>query len=186
MTSKWRTLSSKSVVKNRWLDVRADQCVTPAGIEINPYYVLTYPEWVHVVAITPDRHIVLVRQYRHAAAEVFMELPSGGVEETDISIEHAAQRELREETGFISQCWQPLSVLYPNPATHTNRVHAFLALDAVAEHAQRLDEGEEGLGVCVAPFEQIVDRLETGILGQAMHVSSVLLALRSIGRGWDR
>lgn len=182
MDPNWRTLSSEPVVKDRWIDVRADRCLTPSGTEISPYYVLTYPDWVHVVALTPARSLVLVRQYRHAAKASFLELPGGGVETKDGSLQDAARRELAEERGFTAARWLEISTLYPNPATHTNRVHAFLALDAVAEHEQRLDQSEEGLGVCLMPLEEVLQWLPAGLLGQAMHVAAVLLASRLLDR----
>ncbi len=182
MDTTWRTLSSKPMIKDRWINVRADQCLTPKGAEIAPYYVLTYPDWINVVALTPERHIVLVRQYRHAAGGTFLELPGGGMEGSDLDAEQAAHRELAEETGFTSERWLKVSVLYPNPASHTNRVHTFLALDAVPGHEQALDQAEEGLALCLMPLEQVVEELGTGLLGQAMHVSAVFLATRMLTR----
>jgi hypothetical protein len=54
MQEGWTTVASKTLVKDRWIDLRADQCLTPNGHEISPYYVLTYSDWINVVAITPD------------------------------------------------------------------------------------------------------------------------------------
>ncbi len=182
MDLNWRTVSSSTLLKDRWIDVRADRCLTPSGAEISPYYVLTYPDWVHVVALTPARGLVLVRQYRHAAGHAFLELPGGGVEASDGTTENAARRELAEETGYTSKRWLEVTTLYSNPATHTNRVHTFLALDAVAEHQPKLDAGEEGLSLCVMPLDEVLDGLAGGVLGQVMHVASVLLAALLIAR----
>ena len=179
----WRTVGSETVLKDRWIDVRVDRCVTPAGVEITPYYVLGYPDWVHVVAVTARREIVLVRQYRHAVGRVLLELPGGAVDAADGDLERAAQRELVEETGFAAPRWRPISTLYPNPATHNNRIHSFLAQDAEPVRAPTPDQGEEGIEVRLMPFEQVVQGLADGLLGQSMQVSSVLLALRMIDVG---
>lgn len=181
MEEKWRTIRSESLLKDRWIDVRADYCVTPGGQEISPYYVLSYPDWIHIVAITADDRLVLVRQYRHAAGDFFTEVPAGAVEKTDSDIEQAARRELEEETGFTAKSWRHVSTLHANPASHTNRVHIYLALDAVCDQQQRLDHGEEGLSVHVIPVAQVLAKLPTGFIGQAMHVSSILLALNVAG-----
>ena len=178
----WRILSSKSLIQDRWIDVRADRCLTPSGAEISPYYVLTYPDWVHVVALTRQQDLVLVKQYRHAAGRGFLELPAGVMETTDPNPEAAARRELSEETGYVSDRWLHVASLYPNPAMQTNRVHTFLALDAVAQDRQRLEAGEEGLSAMTVPVSDVLDALRDGILGQATHVSSLLLAARLMER----
>jgi hypothetical protein len=86
----WHIVKSETLIKDRWIDLRADACVTSSGVDIAPYYVLAYPDWVHVVAITPDDQLVLVRQYRHGVGEILLELPAGAVEAADTSNEHTA------------------------------------------------------------------------------------------------
>lgn len=181
MGANWKILQSETLLRDRWIDLRADRCVTPQGAEITPYYVLSYPDWINVVAITSEDHLVLVRQYRHGAGRVCLELPSGGVEAGE-SPEMTARRELAEETGYVSERWQLLSSLSPNPASHANRVHSFLALDAQPFTHRQLDKGEEGLSVELCPVPQILGQLSTGGLDQAMHVSALLLALMKLGR----
>jgi 8-oxo-dGTP pyrophosphatase MutT (NUDIX family) len=182
MDQKWRITQSETVLQDRWIDVRADHCLTPGGVEISPYYVLSYPEWVHVVAITADDHVVLVRQYRHAAGVLTLELPGGALDPADTDIEQAASRELEEETGFTAPYWEAITSLHPNPATHTNRVHFFLARDAVLTHPQSLDPGEAGLTVELFPIQTVLDGLRSGLLDQAAHASGLLLGLVAAGR----
>lgn len=182
MIRNWTVSRSQPIHKDRWIDVRADDCVTPTGIEIRPYYVLTYPEWVHVVALTPDDGLVLVRQYRHGAGEVFLELPGGAVDAADASVEAAARRELLEETGFETPRWEHITTLHANPATHTNRLHTYLALGAVPGRPQQLEPGESGLEVEVWPVDEVLSGLKGGLIGHAMHVSAVLLGLAQAGR----
>ncbi|PHM09814.1 hypothetical protein [Nostoc sp. 'Peltigera malacea cyanobiont' DB3992] len=56
----------------------------PNGTIVNPYYVLEYPTWVNVVALTKNQEVILVKQYRHALKKTILELPSGAVETEDI------------------------------------------------------------------------------------------------------
>jgi len=182
MDQKWRTTRSESVLKDRWINVRADHCVTPAGIEISPYYVLSYPEWVHVVAITDADDLVLVRQYRHAAGTLTLELPGGALDPSETDPEQTARRELQEETGFTAPHWERITSLHPNPATHTNRVHFYLALNAVRTGGQALDPGEDGLTVELLPMQVVLDGLFSGLLDHAAHASGLLLGLAAAGR----
>jgi len=181
MDKKWHVISSKSLLNDRWINLRADCCITASGAEIDPYYVLNYPDWVNIVAVTRDDSLVLVRQYRHAAGDFILEVPGGIVDGSDSNVELTARRELEEETGYVAARWQLVSVLYANPATQTNRVHVFLARDAQCIKPQLLDASEEGLTVRVVPIPEVLDGLSSGLLGMSMHVSSVLLGLAAAG-----
>ena len=89
---------------------------------------------------------------------------------------------MEEETGFTAQRWQHVISLHANPATHTNRVHFFLALNALNNGTARLDAGEDGLRVELLDIPTVLDRLRTGSLGHAMHASGIVLGLAVAGR----
>lgn len=181
MDSKWRTLSSKTVLKDRWIDVRADCCVTASGHEISPYYVLRYPDWVHVVAITPEDDLVLVRQYRHGAGATFLELPAGTADANDADPLQTAARELEEETGYRARHLRLVASLYANPANQTNMVHVVLGTHAELVSAPQLDDGEDGLTVETMKIRDIQAGLRSGLIQQALQVSSLVLALSASG-----
>jgi 8-oxo-dGTP pyrophosphatase MutT (NUDIX family) len=60
--------------------------MTPSGVAIAPFYLLEYPDWVHVIAIDTDDHVLLVRQYRHGYGGPNLELPGGVVDAADSAI----------------------------------------------------------------------------------------------------
>ncbi len=181
MARPWRTLFSRPILNDRWIDLRADDCETPGGSLIAPYYVLTYPDWVHVVALTPDNMIVLVEQYRHGAGAVCLELPGGAVDAQDENPQAGGQRELREETGYTGTNWQHVASLYANPATQTNRIHTVLATGCTRAGSPELEAGEEGMVVRCLPLTDVLTGLRTGLLGQSMQVAGLLLALDQAG-----
>ena len=59
---KWKTLSSEYLFRRPWLTVRKDRLQLPDGRVHDEYYVLEYPTWVNVIAITRDGRFVMVRQ----------------------------------------------------------------------------------------------------------------------------
>ncbi len=175
----WEQISSKYLVNAPWATLRVDSCKMPDGTIIPDYYVLEYPDWVNVIALTEDNQVILVRQYRHAAGEEILELP-GGVIEKDESTEEAARRELLEETGYEFDHVEFLSVLYANPATATNKTHCFLATGGRKTSEQNLDRGEEIIIELVSP-KKLKELVLDNKLGQALHTSSVFYALIKLG-----
>lgn len=179
---KWKTLASKTIIKDRWIDLRADDCLTPAGHEIAPFYVLNYPDWVHVVAITAEDEMVLVRQYRHGASDVFLELPAGTVDPEDADPADTARRELEEETGYRAGELRLVTSLYPNPGNQPNRVHTYLALGVTPSGRRKLDDAEVGMTVQLMPVNEVIAGLRDGLLKESLNVASLLMALMAAGR----
>jgi ADP-ribose pyrophosphatase len=177
----WEILSSKYVVKDRWLTLRADDCRTPNGQRVAPYYVLEYPSWVSVLALTPDNHVVLIKQYRHGIRQVILELPGGGMDERDLSTIEAAQRELREETGYAAEEWRETGTICASPHNHTNTIHCFLAYRArfITEPQREVSEQME---VLLMPLDECLERAYQGELKHSHHVACLFFALRALGK----
>jgi 8-oxo-dGTP pyrophosphatase MutT (NUDIX family) len=93
----------------------------PDGRIVDQYYVLEYPNWVNAVALTTDNKILMVRQYRHAAGIVSLEIP-GGVIDGNEEPAAAMRRELLEETGYQFDDIELISIVYPNPSTAINMI----------------------------------------------------------------
>jgi ADP-ribose pyrophosphatase len=177
-TVRWSVTDSRYLHRGDWATLRVDSCVMPSGRVVEPYYVLEYPDWVNVVAVTPDQQVVLVRQYRHALGEVLLELPGGCVDSADVSLEAAVRRELSEETGYSAGEVIRVGELSPNPATHDNLVHSFLAANCVKRSEPSPDPQEE-IEVVVVPLSDL-GRIARTEFRQAMHVASVFLALSAL------
>jgi len=177
----WTTQRSRHVLRDQWISLRADDCLTGEGVEISPFYVLEYPDWVQVVAIDEADHLILVEQYRHGLGAISLELPTGGVDEHDADPVAAARRELREETGYEAADWQLIASLAPNPANQSNRCHAVLALGA-RKVGEAHDDPTERSRILRVPVEEAARLVRQGAVLQAMHVAAISLALSHINR----
>ncbi|MBD5193382.1 MAG: NUDIX hydrolase [Bacteroides sp.] len=139
---KWETVSSEYLFRRPWLTARRDTVKLPDGA-INPeFYVLEYPTWVNVIAITKDGQFVMERQYRHGLGEVGTEICAGVVEEGEEPLE-AARRELYEETGYIGGEWTELCVISGNPSVTNNLTHCYLAVGVEQSGSRHLDATED-------------------------------------------
>lgn len=177
----WQLLQSTPLIRDRWLSLRADTCQLPNGRTVAPYYVLEYPSWVNVVALTKDEQVVLVRQYRHGIGRTVVELPAGTVEPADTSPLAAMQRELLEETGYAGEAWLETGKLSVNTANHTNLTSCFVAT-GVTRVAEPLTDETEQIETVLMPLTELLDVASRGGLVQALHTAALFLALQALGR----
>jgi len=178
-TGKWRVTASRHIHRDRWISVRADDCVTDEGAVIAPYYVLEYPDWVEVVALDADDNVLLIKQYRHALGDISTELPAGGMDPGEIDPVEAARRELLEEAG----CAGTLTLVgetRPNAGTHTNRTHIILARDVV-KVAEPQDEPSERIESVWVSLPEAIRMALAGEITVGMQAASLLRGLAAAG-----
>ena len=166
---KWTILKSEYLIRRPWLTARRDHVRFPDGRENPEYYVLEYPDWVNVIAITKDGHFVMERQYRHALGRTSFELPCGVMENGEEPLE-AIKRELLEETGYGGGEWRHLMDISANSSTMNNMTHCFLATGVEKISEPHLDDTEE-LEVYLLSREKVRELLKTNQFVQALMVA---------------
>ena len=139
---KWKVLGSERLFNRPWLTVRRDKVQIPNGQINDEFYVLEYPDWVNVIAITEDGLFVMEKQYRHGLGETGYEICAGVIEEGECPLE-AAQRELLEETGYSGGEWDEYMQISANPSTTNNISHCFIARGVKKVSSQKLDRTED-------------------------------------------
>ena len=123
-------------------------------------------EWVNVVPITADEHVVMVRQFRHGSGTLTLEIPGGMVDPGE-SPADAALRELLEETGYRAPCVVAAGSVNPNPALFGNRVHTFIA-PCAEKVAPIRNEGAEETSVELVPVAEIPRIVRAGHIDHAL------------------
>ena len=174
----WKVLESEYLIQRPWLTARRDKVELPDGRIIPEYYVLEYPDWVNVIAITKEGDFVMEKQYRHAARRISYELPCGVMEKGETPLE-AAQRELLEETGFGGGQWQKLMELSANPSTMTNTTHCFLAIGVEKVTEPHLDATEELTVLFMRP-DEVMRMLDQNQLCQSLMVAPLYKYFNSL------
>jgi 8-oxo-dGDP phosphatase len=169
----WERLDQKYLFRQPpWLVLRHQRFRLPTGREIPDYWIWEYPPWVNVVAVTKDDELVLIRQYRPGLGAVHYEIPAGVVEEGE-TIEQAAKRELREETGFASGTWSVLTQLSANPALQDNWTTTYLA-EGVESAGASTPEQTEDLRVHLVKVDDALGIIDRGDMIQALHTAPLL------------
>lgn len=166
---RWDVLRSEIIYRCRIFSLRRDHSRSPRTGESHDFHVLECADWVNVVPLTADRHVVMVRQFRHGIRDLTLEVPAGLIDAADPSPAVAALRELREETGCVSPRIVPLGVVHPNPAMLNNRCHMFAAYDVEKVGAPEWDSTEE-LAMETVPIDRIPELIGDGTISNALTV----------------
>lgn len=167
---KWKVLTSEKLLsRGTWMNLRVDKVQLPTGAIVPEWFVLEFPDWVNVIAITKDGDFVMEDQYRHALGQTHYELVAGVIDPGETPLE-AAKRELSEETGYGGGEWSLFMTVSPNPTNHTNLSYTFLAL-GVEKLREQHQEPTEDIHVDVFTQSEVRELLESGHIIQALHAA---------------
>ncbi len=159
----------------RIFQVRKQRLVRRSDKVAGEFYVLDTNDWVNVLALTGDKQIVLVRQYRYGSKEFSLE-PPGGVVERGEDPMVAGLRELVEETGYSGENPELLGIVRPNSAILSNRCHVILVRNVEKTALLNFDPHEE-LVTELYPIEKLKDMVLAGDITHSIGLNSILLLL---------
>jgi 8-oxo-dGTP pyrophosphatase MutT (NUDIX family) len=135
--------------------------------------VIEAPDWVNVLALTPEHELVLVRQFRFGIDNLSLEIPGGMIEPGEDPLA-AGLRELREETGYAGARVRSLGSVHPNPAMQNNRCHFVCVEEARRTDGTDWDEDEE-IEILTQPVEEVYALARSGGITHALVLDALLL-----------
>lgn len=159
----WKILESRRALDSRYYPVRCDKVQLPDGHVIDEWFVREASDSCIVFALTEDKpedkHVVMVRLYRHGAQNVMLELPGGGCAPGE---DHAALalRELQEETGYTADNAELVVSYYQEPAHSTARSYFFFVDNARPGPRQIVEEAEAGMEVELHKIDDVIRMLK--------------------------
>lgn len=177
---KWKLLNSTPLFSESFFKLRSDRCQLPDGRIMPKYFVLEFSDWVNILPVTPNGRLLMVRQYRQASGLIHLEIPGGSLDpRLNETPEQGALREMEEETGFTSSNIIHVGSHYPNPALQNNRMHTFLALNAVKVRAPQWDEFE-AMELYECSVEQLQKHILDGDVSHSLMLASLFLCLQRL------
>jgi len=171
--SKWKTVSEESIGDFRIFSMREITAKSPRTKEEHPFIVLDGNDWVNIIALTPEKKIVLVKQYRFGTSKSELEIPGGIMENGEDPI-GAGMRELKEETGYAGTKTRYLGHIDPNPAFQTNKCHIILVEDCQKVSEQNLDTGED-IQVEIVSAQEVENYINEGTIRHSLVISAFRL-----------
>ena len=152
------TLDSQPMYESPWISVRKDDIRQPSGA-LSDRHVAERPPSVVIVPVTTDDHVLLVRQWRHAANQHLIELPAGLIDDGE-SVEETARRELREETGHEADEVTVLGTAFLSPGFTDEQSTFVLATGCIPVATDQ--DPDEPLQLARVPLAQVPDLLLPG------------------------
>jgi len=165
----WINRGSQPLGDYRVFRLRKDQKLSPRSGRAHEFYVLDSPPWVNVLALTPDRQLVLIEQYRHGTNTIELEIPGGILDPQDASPVATGVRELREETGYAGVNARLLGEVFPNPAIMSNTCYTVLIEQCERKHPVQWDSGEDIL-TRLAPAAEVPALVAAGKIRHSLVV----------------
>ena len=173
MPARWERAGQSLYASCQVFDVLHARYRHPGRGRERNFVVIQAPDWVNVIALTPDVRLVLVRQFRFGIDDFSLEIP-GGVMEPGEDPLAAAQRELREETGHTGRSARILGGVHPNPAIMNNVCHLVLVEQVEPTAALHWDHDEE-IEILTAPVDEVYAWARAGRIRHALVLDALLL-----------
>ena len=155
----WKEISDSLLHKTLFFELRARRVRSPRNGYEDDFFYVKIGDWVNIIPITADGHVVMVEQFRFGINRPCLELPGGMIDSVSEDPMLAALRELEEETGYTGTGAESLGFAHPNPALQNN-VQFFFAVHNVEERSvQTLDQAED-IAVRLIPLKDIPEMIE--------------------------
>jgi len=138
----WVAFPDKVLLETPVMTVRSGPVQSGRNGKTKDFYLLDFPAWVNVVALTPEGSIVMIRQYRYGSDRLELEIPGGMIEPGEDPVA-AGCRELLEETGYRGDHARVIGKVCPNPAIQRNYCYTVLVENVRQVGRPDFDEMED-------------------------------------------
>ncbi len=178
----WRKIGNPKTIYSKFGKFAKKQSfIDPRDGSKHEYIFVGEPDSVGIVALTKDKKIILIRQFKQAADEILTEVPAGIIDKGESPLA-AAKRELEEETGYGSENIKQVGRFMRSTRSIPTHSYTFLALNCYKIKNPKIDDVEE-LEIVIKPFKNWVAEVKKGKVLDCLSVIDTLLAVDHLKNG---
>ena len=167
----WKTLDSRTVYENDWMEVLEDHVINPGGGENQYGYVHFKNRAIAIVPLDDVGNTWLVGQERYTLGEYSWELPMGGAPLDEAPLA-AAKRELKEETGLSADRWSEIMRLHTSNSI-TDEIAIVYVAEGLTEGETAFEETED-LQIRRLSLQEAVQLVNDSEITDAISVAAIL------------
>lgn len=168
----WQVTPAKKILTTPVMNVLTSQVVCKRSDTSRDFYRLDFSPWVNIIATTPTKDIVCIRQYRFGSGRIELEIPGGAVEPGEDPLD-AGVRELLEETGYSGDNARIIGQVCPNPAIQDNVCYTVLVENAKKTSPPRLDDMED-IEVFTLNRDELLQLTKNGTLEHGLVLNALM------------
>ena len=138
MTFNEKTLSEETIYEGKIINLKKKKVTVKSGESYRE--IIEHSGGAVIIAVTDDRKMVMIRQFRKPADKVMFEVPAGKIDPGEDPME-AAVRELKEETGYTASSVRYLTRFYPTVGYSEEVLYLYL-MEGLTPGDTDFDENE--------------------------------------------
>lgn len=158
MTNKFfeKTITTTPIFSGRVIDLVVKDVELPNG-KMSKREIIKHPGAVAVIAITEEKKILLINQFRKPLDKMIVEIPAGKLEKGEDPLE-CGKRELEEETGYKSNNLEFVMSFYTSPGFADEIIYIYFT-DKIELGEINRDEDEfiDVIEVTLPEAEQLIE-----------------------------
>lgn len=170
MTFEEKTLKSEKIYDGAIINLRRDKVTVQGGTSYRE--IIEHNGGAVIAALTDDKKLVMVRQYRKPAGKVMLEVPAGKIDPGEKPLE-AAVRELKEETGYTASKVEFLTEFYPSVGYSEEKLYLYLCTGLIP--GETCFDENEAIDIEEMELDKLFKMVMSGELDDAKTIIAILM-----------
>ena len=176
MTFEEKTLKSEKIYEGAIINLRRDKVTVQGGTSYRE--IIEHNGGAVIAALTEDKKLVMVRQYRKPADKVMLEVPAGKIDPGEKPLD-AAVRELKEETGYTAEKVEFLTEFYPSVGYSEERLYLYLCTGLTP--GETCFDENEAIEIEEIDLDRLFKMAMSGELDDAKTIIAILMVKALVG-----